>query len=240
MSRIYEALELVGLAPVEDDASRVEVRLALPKASASFEEKLVALYQRLDGLVEGRSGKVVSFAGLSDEDAASTYVMEMARVGSTRLRKRVLVLATCQSGCARKFAESGVSAGWENLTYSARSLNDVVFQISEPPIALTQLNQSRDTLATLLSSPRVMNTLRLMRKRYDWIFLDTPALDAGIDAAMISSVADGTVVVVNAGAVRWQVVRHAVDQISAHQGNVFGVALNKRRYVIPDFIYRQL
>ncbi|HRI88354.1 MAG TPA: hypothetical protein PLJ47_04450 [Candidatus Hydrogenedentes bacterium] len=240
MSRIFEALEYAGLAPVEEPENNVEVRLNLPRPIPSFEEKLLGLYQRIDALVENRSGRIVSFAGLTDGDDSSTYVLEMARAGSVRLGKRILVLATCNSGCAKKLRDSGLTKGWEGISHSARSINDVVYQISEPPIAISQLNATKDALPTLLASPRFMNTLRLMRKRYDWIFIDTPPMNGGFDAAMLSPIADGTVVVVNAGKVRWQVVRHAVDQIAAQQGNVLGVALNRRRYVIPDFIYRQL
>ncbi|MDZ4861046.1 MAG: hypothetical protein SGI88_18905 [Candidatus Hydrogenedentes bacterium] len=240
MSRIYEALEYAGLAPVEEPANEVEVKLSLPRPLPAFEEKLLGLFQRIEGLLDSRSGRVVSFAGLSDSDDSSTYVLEMARVGANRLNKRVLVLATYQSGCARKLQECGLSNGWEGITHSARSINEAVFQISDPAIAISQLTTSKDSLSTLLTSPRFMNTLRLMRKRYDWILVDTPALGNGLDAALVSPIADGTVVVVNAGKTRWQVIRHAVDQIAAQQGNVLGVALNRRRYMIPDFIYRQL
>jgi Mrp family chromosome partitioning ATPase len=136
--------------------------------------------------------------------------------------------------------ESGLSRGWENISYSARSINDVIYRINKPPVAISQLNAAKESLPALLASPRVMNTLRLLRKRYDWIFVDTPQIGCGMDAGLLSSVADGTVVVVNAGTVRWQVLRHAVAQIAAQQGNVLGIALNNRRYFIPDFVYRKL
>lgn len=244
MSRIYEALEFAGVAPVEEPIgetiSNIDFSIAMPETAATFEEKLLGLYTRIDALLENRGGRIVSFVGLGDSNAGSTYVMEMARIGATRLCKRVLVLATCHSGCARKLFESGLSRGWEDLTYSARSLNNVVFRINEPPIAISQLNVKRETLPNLLTSPRVMNTLRLMRKRYDWIFVDTPAFGQGMDAGLVSQIADGTVLVVNAGGTRWQVLRHAVTQIGAQQGNVLGVVLNNRRYFIPDFVYRKL
>jgi len=240
MSRIYEALEFAGIAPADEPINEIAFNVSLPKPAASFEEKLLGLYTRIDAAIENRGGKIVSFAGLCDDEASATYVMEMARVGATKLCKRILVLATSQSGCARKLFESGLSKGWENISYSARSINDVVYRINEPPIAISQLNATKETLPTLLSSPRILNTLRLMRKRYDWIFIDTPSIGTGMDAGLVSPVADGTIVVVNAGGVRWQVLRHAVTQITAQQGNVLGVALNNRRYVIPDFVYRKL
>jgi Mrp family chromosome partitioning ATPase len=51
---------------------------------------------------------------------------------------------------------------------------------------------------------------------------------------------DGSVLVVDAGDTRWQVVRHAADQFAAQDGTVLGVVLNNRRYYIPNFIYRKL
>ena len=240
MSRIFEALEYAGIAPVDEPINETEINLTLPAVAGTFEEKLLGLYARINAALENRGGKVISFAGIGSDEASATYVMEMARVGAAKLCKRVLVLATCQSGCARKLFESGLSRGWENITYSARSINDVVYRINEPPIAISQLNASKESLPALLSSPRILNTLRHMRKRYDWIFIDTPSIGNGMDAGLVSPVADGTVIVVNAGSVRWQVLRNAVTQLSAQQGNVLGVALNNRRYVIPDFVYRKL
>lgn len=240
MSRIYEALEFAGIAPIEEPINEIDFNVSLPTPAAAFEEKLLGLYNRIDTLLENRGGKIVSFAGLSDGEASATYVMEMARLGAEKLCKRVLILATCQSACAKKLFESGLSRGWENISYSARSINDVIYRINKPPVAISQLNGAKESLPTLLASPRVMNTLRLLRKRYDWIFVDTPPIGCGMDAGLLSSVADGTVVVVNAGTVRWQVLRHAVAQIAAQQGNVLGIALNNRRYFIPDFVYRKL
>ncbi|NUM52742.1 MAG: hypothetical protein HUU46_03780 [Candidatus Hydrogenedentes bacterium] len=240
MSRIYEALEFAGVAPIDEPITEINFNVSLPPTAEGFEEKLIGLYTRIDALIENRGGKIVSFAGLGDDEASATYVMEMARVGATKLGRRVLVLATCHSGCARKLFESGLTRGWENISYSARSINDIVYRINEPPIAISQLNAKRETLPALLASPRVLNTLRLMRKRYDWIFIDTPAIGKGMDAGLVAPLADGTVVIVNAGGVRWQVLRHAVTQLTAQQGNVLGVALNNRRYEIPDFVYRKL
>jgi Mrp family chromosome partitioning ATPase len=79
-----------------------------------------------------------------------------------------------------------------------------------------------------------------MRDRFDLILFDTPSLSEAVDAVVLAPFVDGTVVIVDAGATRWQVVRHAVDEIHAQQGRVLGVVLNKRRHYIPEYVYRRL
>ncbi len=60
------------------------------------------------------------------------------------------------------------------------------------------------------------------------------------DNGRIASVTDGIILIVDAGASRWQVVRHVVEGLTARQATVLGVVLNKRRHYIPSFIYRKL
>jgi len=51
---------------------------------------------------------------------------------------------------------------------------------------------------------------------------------------------DGVVVVVEAEKTRWQVVENLKQKIENRGGNILGIVFNKRRFYIPDSIYRKL
>ncbi|GMU93323.1 MAG: hypothetical protein AMXMBFR4_23810 [Candidatus Hydrogenedentota bacterium] len=239
MSRIFEALEFAGVDIEEQMAPTVTVR-AIPAVPKPFEEKLIALYTRIDALLDVAGGKVVSIVGLQDRAQGFTYAFEMARAAAVQLRKRVLLLGTCGSGSSEQVVHNNLTRGWESAVFGDQSVIRAIHKLGDPPISVSQLNTTRESLAPIIAAPRFMNSLRLMRKRYDLIVVDTPAHGDGMDAVLVSGAVDGTVLVVDAGHTRWQVVRHAVDQFVAQDGTVLGVVLNKRRFYIPNFIYRKL
>lgn len=242
MSRIYEAIELTGmeLGQVRKEPAPIADFVPVPRSSKTFEEKLLALHRKIESLVDVPTGRVVSIAGLQSTGHGYTYAFELARVASTRLKKQVLLLGTCQSGLARHVIHDRGASGWEDATHGDRSIDDAIQQLQDPPVAVSQINLSKDSLGSLIGSPRFGNLVRQMRDRFDLILVDTPSLAEAVDAVVLAPLVDGTVVIVDAGITRWQVVRHAVDEIHAQQGRVLGVVLNKRRYYIPDYIYRRL
>ena len=75
---------------------------------------------------------------------------------------------------------------------------------------------------------------------YDLVILDSPPATAGANGLGMSGLVDGVVMVVSAGAVRWPVVKRTKDSIEASGGRLLGVVFNRRRYYIPEFVYRQL
>jgi len=240
MSRIFEALELTGVDFEEKASTTVLHTKVFSPASKPFAEKILALSRRIDAAFDNRAGKVISIAALESGSHGFTYAFELARLSSTYMKRRVLLLGTWQSGSSTKVLQNGVARGWESAMFGNESVAEFVHQLNEPPIAVSQLNLSKDALAALAASPRFGNMLRRMRKRYDLIVVDTPPVADAMDAVLLAQVVDGTVLIVNAGESRWQVVRNTADQLAAQQGNLLGVVLNKRRHYIPEFIYRKL
>jgi protein-tyrosine kinase len=48
------------------------------------------------------------------------------------------------------------------------------------------------------------------------------------------------VLVVQSGKTKREVVQRSLDMIAQFDGDVLGVVLNRKKYYIPDFIYRRL
>ena len=75
---------------------------------------------------------------------------------------------------------------------------------------------------------------------YDWIVIDGPPVLESPDAATLGAVADGVVVVVQAGRTKRPVLARSVDLMNRAGGRVLGMVLNRRRLEIPEFIYRRI
>ncbi|MCC6485884.1 MAG: hypothetical protein IT364_00155 [Candidatus Hydrogenedentes bacterium] len=241
MSKIYEALHLneVDFAGSSEPLAIAGMPMGTP--SREFEEKLLALHRRIESSLAVEDAKVVSIVGMQSVKQGFTYTYELARLASEHLKQRVLILCTQQSGTSQHLLrQPAASIGWEKAVFEDKPLSEAILHVSKPPISVSQLNATPGSLAGLAASHRTQDHLRRLRKRYDLILIDSRPLPDGLDAALLGPLADGTVLIVDAGVARWQVVRSAVEQLVSQQGTFLGVVLNKRRHYIPGFIYQRL
>ena len=82
--------------------------------------------------------------------------------------------------------------------------------------------------------------LRIARARFDYVILDTPPVSRYVDCLVIGPRVDHVILVVRAHRTKKQIVVHAKEQIAKHGGRIMGVVLNRRRFFIPEFIYKRL
>ncbi|MDD3581972.1 MAG: polysaccharide biosynthesis tyrosine autokinase [Desulfobacca sp.] len=78
----------------------------------------------------------------------------------------------------------------------------------------------------LLGSERMREFLRRARERFGQIILDSPPLTSVTDAAILASLAEGTLFVVKAEAVNRKTAQSAREQLQGVQAHVLGAILN--------------
>jgi len=84
--------------------------------------------------------------------------------------------------------------------------------------------------AELLGSHRMRTVLERLKSEVDLVILDSAPLRGLTDSAVLSSFVDGTVLVIDAGVSRRQVVRQCRQALEKADANVLGAILNR----IPD------
>ncbi|MGL4331143.1 MAG: CpsD/CapB family tyrosine-protein kinase [Clostridium sp.] len=78
----------------------------------------------------------------------------------------------------------------------------------------------------MLASRAMTAFIEEMKKEFKYIILDTPPLQAVTDAQVLSTKADGVLLVVRAGSTKREMVFNSVDLIKKVQGKVIGTVLN--------------
>lgn len=81
--------------------------------------------------------------------------------------------------------------------------------------------------AELLGNKRFKALVDVMRARFDYIIIDTPPLGSVIDSAIISTVCDGTVMVMASGSVSYKFAREVKGQLEKSGCKILGAILNK-------------
>jgi succinoglycan biosynthesis transport protein ExoP len=79
----------------------------------------------------------------------------------------------------------------------------------------------------LLSSSRMRDLMQAMRREVDAVIVDSPPALVVTDATLLASLADGTILVAEAGRTRSAALRQAVDGLSRATERLLGVILNK-------------
>jgi len=89
-------------------------------------------------------------------------------------------------------------------------------------------------------SPRFVSFLKLAREKFDFVILDTPPIGNYPDPQTICSKVDGVVMVITAGKTRRQVAQRVKKEVEDAGGTMLGVVINRRKYYIPEWIYKRL
>lgn len=79
--------------------------------------------------------------------------------------------------------------------------------------------------AELLASTRLLHLIEEAGDHFDLVFVDSPPVLTFADAPALSSVCDGTLLIIQSGGVRRQAVMRALERLESARGKVTGVIL---------------
>ena len=80
--------------------------------------------------------------------------------------------------------------------------------------------------AEMLSSKAMGNLLETLKQSFDYIILDTPPVQAVTDSQILSTKADGTILVVRAERTKKDSVQNAINLLKKVNANIIGTVLN--------------
>ena len=81
----------------------------------------------------------------------------------------------------------------------------------------------------LLGSARVRAVLSRLQEAFDFVVIDTPPVNAVTDPAVLATIADGVIMVIESGRTSYGAVTHAKQTLDRVGANVIGAVLNKVR-----------
>ena len=99
---------------------------------------------------------------------------------------------------------------------------------------------SRAFTPELFNSPRFDGFWTNLKHNFDLVLIDSPPLTVSPDGLALASKVDGVILVVEADKTKWRTARHVREKIEMVGGKMLGVVFNKRRFYIPQSIYKYL
>jgi capsular exopolysaccharide synthesis family protein len=125
-----------------------------------------------------------------------------------------------------RLMNTGASVGVSNLLMDLQQLDSAIISNEEHGIDMIFAGDIPPNPAELLASQRMKKLLEILRKRYDYIIIDSPPVDLVVDAVALSAQCDGVLYVVRAGRSERGAVIDGMEQLEYAGAKVIGFVFN--------------
>lgn len=161
-----------------------------------------------------------------------------------------LAIAAAQSGLKTLLIDADLRKPVLHILFQKEKEPGLTDFLVSPKSTISNTNINRLDLLTcgsipfdpseILASKLIRNFIRELRNQYDAIFIDTPPINLFNDAGLLSSIVDGSVLVINAGTSLVKEVLKAEKILSKARSNTIGVVVNQiesKKYYSKYFDY---
>ncbi len=230
--RVRRALQV---APALQTPSSFDAETVSSQVSGFMNSKLdlshvAELLVRVDAALAHRNARLVEFIASGAGEGTTTLARAYASLAVASMGRKVLVLG----GHAAANAGTGVLAALA----AGQALQATLQQHSEGWWQGSLLPHSAsDTEFAMLARSDLWQALR---GQFDEVVLDMPSTAQSRLGLMVAPQCDGVVVVLEAERTRAPVAQALVASLRAVKANLLGTVLNKRRFYLPDAVYRRL
>lgn len=172
--------------------------------------------------------KVIAVTSAQAHEGKSTVAFRLAR-SFAALKKRTLYL-DCDirnSSTLSRYKIHEEVKGLSEFLCGEAVMNEIVYRTDERYMDMIFTGAVALNSSELISSKLFTLLLEEMRRRYDYIIVDTPPVNPVIDGALISKKCDGTVLVINSGVTERAQAVHAKQQLEYAGIKILGAVLNQ-------------
>ena len=162
-----------------------------------------------------------SVAGEGKTTTSGNLAIALAQSGNSVL----LVDCDMRKPSIHKMFKISNAAGTAELLLRKKLFEEVANKYNENLTIITA-GKIPPNPSEMLASRAMTAFIEEMKKEFKYIILDTPPLQAVTDAQVLSTKADGVLLVVKAGSTKKEMVLNSVDLIKKVHGKVIGTVLN--------------
>jgi capsular exopolysaccharide synthesis family protein len=174
-------------------------------------------------------------------EGTSTVARNVALALAQHRAERVLLIdANLRAPSQHKAFGMDMPEGLGDVLLGPTLLTTAVQDDIAPGLSLLASGRAVESPAQLLTVASLHSVILALLSLYDWIIIDSPPATSYPDVATIAVAAGGAIMVVEAEKTRQEVVEEAKRVLEVSGVDLLGAVLNRRRFHIPDFIYRRL
>lgn len=183
---------------------------------------------RTNILFSGKNVKVIVVTSCMAHEGKTTVSFEMSKSLAEANKKVLVIDADLRKSVtvSRYTKERGV-CGLSQVLSGQVPLEQAIYRTQIPGLDIVFAGPYPPNPAELVGCPVFKEMLDCVRDAYDYIIIDAPPLGLVIDAAIMASVCDGAVVVINQGMIKYRVAQEVKAQLSKSGCRILGVVINQ-------------
>lgn len=211
-----------------------------PKALITEQYKI--LRTNVLSLNKGKPPKmmVVTSALHSEGKTITALNLAMVIAQSTQRPRVLLIDADLRRGRVPKYLGVKQKIGLTEVLKDQVSISEAMFNIDIENLTFIAAGSIPENPSELLASERMKEFLNAMRSKFDYILIDTPPIIAVTDSGIVGAMADGVLMVIQAGRTQRGIVKRAEELLYQTHSKVLGHILTNIEYHLPEYIYRYL
>lgn len=197
----------------------------------SFQTREAFKTLRSNVAFSGENVKKVCVTSAQPEDGKSTVSFELACAFAQSGKKTLLVDADLRKSVMRKY-DRDRAAKWGLTHYLAGQCqaNETICPTTIANFYMIFAGAFPPNPSELLGGEKFRALLEAAQKTFDMIIVDTPPVGSVIDAAVVSRVCDGVVLVLRDGAVSRRFAQRVKEQLDAAGAKILGCVLNDIKF----------
>jgi capsular exopolysaccharide synthesis family protein len=185
--------------------------------------------------------KTILFMATDSGVGCSTTALNFATCLAEEPHFRVLLVeVNLRTPSLSELYEIDYAEGLSELLTNRTNMVTQIKRVGPGNLHVLACGRNHSSPTSLFVSSRFGQFLKLIREKFNFIIFDGPPVPSFAESRIICQKMDGVILVIESGKTRRQVALDAKKEVEDAGGKLLGVVLNKRRYYIPDWIYKRL
>ena len=218
----------------------VKTRRLPIKADNGFSEQYETLKSNILSRFPADKLKTLVFTSVSYGDGTSTTAANLASALARDPWRSVLIVdADIRRPCLHKVFNIEQTPGLSDFLS-----DETITEPSPKKLGSNFYFQTSGLLGAravgLFESTKFDDFLKYVGSRFDHVIIDCPPVNQFPETRVIAGKVNGVILVVNSGKTKAQVASRVKNDLVEAGANILGVVLNRRKFYIPNWLYKKL
>lgn len=181
--------------------------------------------------------KSIVVTSSAPDEGKTTISLNLAQAIATSGKSTLLVEADMRRRSLANALQLRPQHGTYALLTGQATLNDAVVQTAIKPLFFLDIEPNIPNPADILASGRYRKLVEKLRNSFDYVIFDTPPVNTFVDAAILSTLVDGTILVVRPGKTKRMDLMRSYDQLEKANANILGACANFCENIGSEYYY---
>lgn len=208
-------------------------RLAESRVSAADQDSTQATSVGASTPVNGlRPSQVVVVSSPTHNEGKSSVATCLAAVSAMLGRRTLIIEADSHHPIQHLYLQVESRPGLTDVINHSAPLSETIKLTTIGRLSVMPYGQALNRPSTVTESSAMRNLINALKRQYDLILIDTAAVDNSADAATVSQMTDGLLLVTRPGYTPRSVLADTVQQLRKSGAPLLGIAMNET--ILPE------